>query len=101
MTTGNILFDSIRAWENANGVIDEIKEVKSDNVNHPKHYSGKHECIDVMVEMFGPKAVADFCKCNIFKYRFRAVRKNGEEDIKKAEWYEEKLEELNRRYDLL
>ena len=24
----------------------------NDNVNHPKHYQGKNECIDVMLAMF-------------------------------------------------
>jgi len=72
-------------------VANEIK----DNVNHPKHYtSGAHECIDVMEAMFGTKAVIDFCRCNIFKYRFRSNLKNGVEDIKKAEWYESKLLDL-------
>ena len=62
-----------------------------DNVNHPAHYSGKHECIEVMRVLFGDEAVKAFCRCNSFKYRFRADRKNGEEDIKKAEWYEDYL----------
>lgn len=67
-------------------------------VNNPQHYcSGAHECIDVMEELFGIDAVIDFCKCNIFKYRFRSTQKNGEEDIKKAEWYETKLIELNKK----
>ena len=48
-----------------------------------------------MVAMFGVEAVKSFCKCNAYKYRFRADKKNGEEDIKKAEWYETKLIELN------
>lgn len=61
---------------------------KSSNVDHPAHYQGKNECIDVMRAMFGDEAVKAFCKCNAFKYRFRANAKNGEEDIKKAEWYE-------------
>ena len=43
---------------------------------------------------FGIEAVIGFCKCNIFKYRFRADKKNGEEDILKAQWYENKLSEL-------
>lgn len=69
-----------------------------DVVNNPQHYcSGAHECIDVMEQIFGTKAVIDFCRCNIFKYRFRAANKNGEEDIKKAEWYETKLMELNEK----
>lgn len=71
---------------------EEPKEV--DNVNHPNHYQGKNECIDVMVAMFGLEAVKHFCMCNAYKYRFRADKKNGEEDIKKAEWYESKLIEL-------
>jgi len=63
-------------------------------INHPDYYQGKFECIDVMRAMFGDFAVADFCKCNAFKYRFRAGKKPGEEaekDLAKAEWYEEYL----------
>ena len=67
---------------------------ESDNVNHPQHYQGKNECIDVMIAMFGVDAVKHFCMCNAYKYRFRADKKNGEEDIAKAEWYESKLIEL-------
>ena len=75
-------------------VLFEPKEVVDSNVNHPNHYQGKNECIDVMVAMFGLEAVKHFCMCNAYKYRFRADKKNGEEDIKKAEWYESKLIEL-------
>lgn len=72
--------------------------VESDNtnthvsaVNHPSHYQGANECIDVMRAMFGDEAVRGFCKCNAYKYRFRAEHKNGAEDIRKAEWYESYL----------
>ena len=68
--------------------------IEVDNVNHPNHYQGKNECIDVMVAMFGKEAVKHFCMCNAYKYRFRADKKNGEEDRLKAEWYESKLIEL-------
>ena len=74
----------------------ESEQMNNDNVNHPSHYQGKNECIDVMVAMFGEEAVKHFCMCNAYKYRFRSNMKNGEEDIKKAEWYEDKLIELNR-----
>lgn len=67
---------------------------ESDTVNHPQHYQGKNECIDVMLAMFGFDAVKHFCMCNAYKYRFRADKKNGAEDIAKAEWYESKLIEL-------
>ena len=76
-------------------MLDETEKVLNEAVNHPQHYQGKNECIDVMVAMFGVEAVKSFCKCNAYKYRFRADKKNGEEDIKKAEWYETKLIELN------
>ncbi len=67
---------------------------ESDNVNHPAHYQGKNECINVMIAMFGEEAVKHFCMCNAYKYRFRADKKNGAEDIEKAEWYESKLIKL-------
>ena len=68
----------------------------TDNVNHPNHYvTGKYECIEVMIEAQGKEAVKDFCICNAFKYLYRADRKNGLEDIKKAKWYLDKYIELN------
>lgn len=65
-----------------------------DAVNHPAHYQGKHECIDEMISLFGLDAVKGFCMCNVYKYRYRASRKNGAEDIAKADWYMDKLIEL-------
>lgn len=67
---------------------------KQKHVDYPAHYQGKNECIDVMLAMFGVEAVKHFCMCNAYKYRFRADKKNGAEDISKAEWYESKLIEL-------
>lgn len=68
-------------------------------VNHPEHYQGKHECIEVMRALFGDFEVAAFCKCNAYKYRFRAGQKTGEsaaDDIAKAEWYEDYLINMNK-----
>ena len=76
-----------------------LGEEQNEAVNHPQHYQGKNECIDVMVAMFGLEAVKSFCKCNAYKYRFRADKKNGAEDIAKAEWYESKLIELEKGVD--
>ena len=60
----------------------------NDPVTHPAHYCiGKYECIEVMTEVFGVEAVQAFCRLNAFKYLFRSDRKNGVEDIKKANWY--------------
>ena len=68
-----------------------------DMVNHPPHYTrdGAMECIDEMVMLFGPDAVKSYCLCNAWKYRYRAADKNGEEDIKKSDWYIAKYKELD------
>lgn len=63
-----------------------IKKV-NDPVSSPSHYQGKYECIDEMIELFGIDAVIGFCKCNVYKYRFRSNKKNGEEDLQKANEY--------------
>lgn len=65
-------------------------------VSHPSHYcTGKFECIDVMLEVFGVEKVKAFCQLNAFKYMYRSDRKNSIEDIQKAEWYLKKLQELS------
>ena len=68
----------------------------ADNVQHPKHYNreGGMECIDEMILVFGEEAVKNFCLCNAWKYRYRAADKNGEEDLKKSDWYLNKYKEL-------
>jgi len=68
----------------------------SDNVNHPKHYKRENsiECIDEMVLAFGAEVVADFCLCNVWKYRYRSGDKNGDEDMSKSDWYMKKYMEL-------
>ena len=68
-------------------------------VNHPAHYQGKHECIDEMIALFGVEAVKHFCMCNVYKYRYRAANKNGQEDLDKADWYMDKLMELEEQHD--
>lgn len=72
------------------------KTVTPDNVTHPAHYcpDGGMECIDEMIALFGKSAVKHFCICNVWKYRKRAVFKNGEEDMRKADWYMKKYMEL-------
>ena len=64
------------------------EDMKPDNVNHPEHYTEcSLECIDVMLAVFGRKAVTDFCIINAFKYMWRYEHKNGLEDLQKAERY--------------
>lgn len=75
---------------------------EKETVNHPAHYQGKYECIEEMLSLFGIDAVIAFCKLNVYKYRFRANQKNGQEDVAKAEWYVAKLKELEKveSYDI-
>ena len=73
-----------------------------ESVRHPSHYDGPHECIEVMEALFGVEDVKGFCRCNSFKYRFRAGKKDGasaEQDLAKAQFYEDYLIGLNSRDD--
>lgn len=68
---------------------------RKDAVNHPEHYeSGSYECIDEMIAVFGMSVVANFCLCNVWKYRYRALLKGGKEDMEKSDWYMCKYMEL-------
>lgn len=67
-----------------------------DTVNHPKHYTqGKIECIDAIEsavsELSGLDAV---CTANVIKYVWRWKHKNGSQDLRKAQWYLNKLIDL-------
>lgn len=74
------------------------EEERSEDAVHPNHYkSGEFECIDVMKAQFGAEAVRHFCHLNAFKYLYRAEKKNGVEDLKKAKYYIEKEIELTER----
>ena len=88
--------DYVKERFEMNSPVDECKIVdkeekhknEPDLVNHPSHYeTGKFECIDVMEEALGRDVVKGFCIGNAFKYLYRAKRKNGLEDLKKAQWY--------------
>lgn len=63
----------------------------SDPINHPSHYQGPVEVIDI-IEGFG----LNFHLGNVVKYLLRAGRKGDAlEDLKKARWYLER--EIDRR----
>lgn len=65
-----------------------------DAVESPEHYQGTDiECIDMMEVVFGPDDVDAFCLMNAFKYLYRCKKKNGMEDIAKAEWYLNRVKE--------
>lgn len=75
---------------------DFIKGVQEvDMVDHPSHYAnGNIECIDAMEAAYGTEAVMHFCQCNAFKYQWRFDKKNGNEDLKKCQWYQNKYMQL-------
>lgn len=90
--------DGLNYWNYTTNMIVKVED--TDTVNHPEHYTqSKHECIDEMITLFGLNAVIGFCKCNIHKYRYRANQKGGDEDLKKADWYMDKLIELEAMCD--
>jgi protein of unknwon function (DUF3310) len=66
------------------------KKVNEDIINHPKHYKlgNSLETIDIVeavtVNLQGIEAV---CVGNVLKYVCRYSKKNGLEDLKKAQWY--------------
>lgn len=66
-----------------------------DMVNHPPHYTqGGIECIDAMKAMLdsSDRGPYEGCLCGqVFKYLWRYPYKNGQEDLKKARWYLDRL----------
>lgn len=69
-----------------------------DVVNHPSHYTnGNVECIDAIESAtVGKTGIEAVCVANVIKYLWRYEDKNGMEDIKKAQWYLNKLIEVKK-----
>lgn len=62
-----------------------------DPVN-PSHYiSNGMECIDAIRHALSPEEFRGFLRGNIIKYNWRCMQKNGVEDLKKAQWYLDRL----------
>lgn len=65
-----------------------------DNVNHPNHYGGKddpYETIKVLRHKLTPQEYAGALKFQVMKYNDRHTKKNGLEDLKKAQFYQNEL----------
>lgn len=66
--------------------------IEADNVNHPDHYQGKTEVIDIIEQATqGLQGINAVCTGNVIKYVMRFQKKGGVEDLKKAQWYLDKL----------
>ena len=72
------------------------KETLTDDVNHPSHYQSENgiECIDAIVAALGINGAIAYCRGNVIKYSWRTDKKNGAQDLRKAEWYSRKAAEL-------
>jgi hypothetical protein len=71
-----------------------MMQEKQDMVNSPSHYNESGiECIDALQAMLG-KDFDAYLQGNIAKYLWRYRYKNGIEDLKKAQWYLNKLIEV-------
>jgi hypothetical protein len=71
----------------------------ADMVKHPGHYNapGRRECIEEMIDVFGIEEARIFCKLNVYKYLYRHELKNGEQDLQKANEYEQMYIRLGER----
>tara|TARA_R100000700_G_scaffold37305_1_gene47353 strand:+ start:156 stop:422 length:267 start_codon:yes stop_codon:yes gene_type:complete len=59
-----------------------------DPVNKPTHYNHAGiECIDAIRAALTPEEFKGYIKGNNIKYIWREDYKNGEQDLRKANWY--------------
>lgn len=75
-------------------MLDRLVErpTEKDPVNHPEHYTaGGIECIDAIEAALTPEEFRGYCKGNALKYIWRERHKGGEESLRKARWYINKL----------
>jgi hypothetical protein len=63
----------------------------SDVVNSPAHYNnGSVECIEYIKQQLSADEFKGYLLGNMIKYTHRHKYKNGLEDLKKAQWYQNK-----------
>ena len=69
---------------------------QEDVVNHPPHYTdGGIECIEAIEAALTIEEYRGYCKGNCLKYIWRERHKGGTESLKKAQWYLDRLIELD------
>lgn len=63
-----------------------------DTVQRPAHYTqGAVECIDAIKSALTKEEYKGFLKGNVIKYIWRETFKNGKEDLSKAKWYLDRI----------
>ena len=70
---------------------------QGDTVNHPSHYidGGGVECIEAIESALTSEEYRGYLKGNIQKYVWRERHKGGTESLKKAQWYLDRLIQLD------
>ena len=75
---------------------EESPVIQEDAVNHPSHYTdGGIECIEAIESALTNEEYRGYLKGNIQKYCWRERHKGGTESLKKAQWYLERLIQLD------
>jgi hypothetical protein len=75
---------------------EEPPVVQEDEVNHPSHYTdGGIECIDAIEAALTAEEFRGYCKGNNLKYTWRERHKGGTKSLKKAQWYLDRLIQLD------
>src|SRR6056297_365390 len=70
----------------------QLKLDRDDKVNSPSHYrSGNIECIEAIEEALTDEELRGYFKGNCLKYLWREQYKNQLEDLKKAQFYLNRL----------
>jgi hypothetical protein len=67
-----------------------LNTITPDPIN-PSHYKNAIETIDAIEASMTPEAFKGYLKGNVIKYVTRYEKKNGLEDLNKANWYLSKL----------
>ncbi len=71
---------------------DKPLTLKKDDVNHPVHYNnGKVECIEAIEAASTKEEYEGYLRGNVIKYVWRYKYKDKIKDLKKAQWYLQKL----------
>jgi hypothetical protein len=82
------------SWRWPSRILDSegLEPDMTDNVNHPAHYGqGKIECIEYIQDFLTHDEFVGYLRGNIAKYLHRWRYKNGLEDLHKAQWYLNRL----------
>lgn len=70
-------------------------DMTEDIINKPNHYhKGGIDVIEFAGMKFAPEELKGFCRINALKYITRYDQKNGVQDLRKAQFYINKLIEL-------